>query len=44
MYIVKNEDGRLWGSYEDLEEAQDVCNELNSQLDILDNQWCVYEN
>lgn len=42
MYkVVKN--GKVWGEYEDYEEASDVANELNSQLDILDVQWEVEE-
>lgn len=40
MYkVVKN--GKIWSEYEDYEEASDVANELNSQLDMLDDQWEV---
>lgn len=39
--VVRN--GELWSEYEDYEEAVDVANELNAQLDCLDDQWIVEE-
>lgn len=43
MYKVVNEDGSFWNEYEDFEEAEDVCNELNANLDVCDSQWYVEE-
>jgi len=43
MYRVVNEDGSFWNEYEDFEEAEDVCNELNAALDVCDSQWYVEE-